>query len=181
VGLRYMMQLLRTNIRRMKSVFGLFESECASEEEKRTSYLYRWIFKGVCPVCCKDLKTRHEIANVGSCNFSGPNLNNGFLIQVKNRKWQEVIEPFTRITSMELMACEILCCPNSIAIVVWVEVDLAIGGDQYLVYSERIEEYDFEQIQQAKTLNWISFGRTGSIKWDVKNKTSPDPPGEDIL
>jgi hypothetical protein len=128
-----------------------------TEEAEWTSYLHRWIFKRKCPVCCHDLNARHAIAHVGSCNFNGPNLSNGFLQRVKNRQWQEVIGPFTRISSMDLMACEALRCPSGLALIVWIEVDLAIAGDQYVAYMERIDEYEVSQIQELTSLKWISF------------------------
>jgi hypothetical protein len=83
------------------------------------SYLRRWIFKGVCPVCQKGLNRRHSIAHIASCNFNGPSLSNGFLQQVKNREWAGIVLPFSRPTSQDMMACELLRCHDAMAIVVW--------------------------------------------------------------
>jgi len=55
------------------------------------------------------------------------------------------------------MACEVLRCPDSLALAVWVEVDLAIGGEQYLAYFERIDDYDLSRIEQAAPLRWRRF------------------------
>jgi hypothetical protein len=132
-------------------------NKATSEDEQWTSYLSKWILRGRCPVCFDDLGCRHAIAHIGSCNFNGPNLSNGFLKEVKNRQWQEIIEPFDRLSSMDMMACEVVRCPSGLTLIVWVEVDLAIAGDQYLVYSERIDEYEVSQIQQVTPLNWVSF------------------------
>ena len=135
-----------------------------AEGSERAAFLRKWIFKARCPVCLRDLNARHfilnaqhAIAHVGSCNFNGPNLSNGFLRQVKNRDWSEVIKPFTRMTSMDMMSCELLRCPDALAIAVWVEVDLALGGDQFLAYLERIDEYELSQIEQVTALSWIRF------------------------
>jgi len=122
-----------------------------------TAFLRKHIFKTRCPVCLRTLNLRHAIAHVGSCNFNGPSLSNGFLAQVKSRDWAEVIKPFTRLTSHDLMACEVLRCPDSLALAVWVEVDLAIGGEQYLAYFERIDDYDLSRIEQAAPLRWRRF------------------------
>jgi hypothetical protein len=127
------------------------------ERSERATFLRKRIFKAKCPVCVSDLNARHTVAHVCSCNFSGPSLLNGFLRQVKNREWRDVVQPFSRLTSMDLMACEVLRCPSAMAIVVWVEVDLVFGGDQYLAYFERIDEYDLEQIEQVVPLNWTRF------------------------
>ena len=128
------------------------------------AFLRKWIFKARCPVCLRDLNAQHvilnaqhAIAHVGSCNFNGRNPSNGFLRQVKNRDWSEVIKPFTRMTSMDMMSCELLRCPDALAITVWVEVDLAIGGDQFLAYLERIDEYELSQIEQVTALSWSRF------------------------
>jgi hypothetical protein len=135
-----------------------------TEKSERANYLRKLIFKSRCPVCLRELNAwhvisnvQHAVAHVGSCNFNGPNLSNGFLRQVKNREWSEVIEPFTRMTSMDMMSCELLRCPDSLAIAVWVEVDLAIGGDEYLAYLERIDEYDLSRIERVTALCWTRF------------------------
>lgn len=39
----------------------------------------------------------------------------------------------------------------------WVEVDLAIAGDQYLAYAERIDDFDVSQIQEFTLLKWVSL------------------------
>ena len=132
-------------------------SDMATELSELANFLRKWIFKTRCPVCLSTLNFRHSIAHVGSCNFNGPCLSNGFLGQVKIRDWAEVAQPFTRLTSMDLMACEVLRCPESLALVVWVEVDLAIGGDQYLAYLERINAYDLSQIEQVTPVSWARF------------------------
>jgi hypothetical protein len=126
-------------------------------ETQWTSYLSKTILKGRCPVCLHDPTWRHSIAHIASCNFNGPNLANGFLTQVKNRDWQNVIQQFSRLSSMDMMACEVIRCPSGLALIVWVEVDLVIGGDQYLIYTERIDEYTLSQVQQLTPLEWISF------------------------
>ena len=58
---------------------------------------------------------------------------------------------------MDMMSCELLRCPDALAITVWVEVDLAIGGDQFLAYLERIDEYELSQIEQVTALSWSRF------------------------
>lgn len=132
-------------------------NQIEAERKEWVTFLSTRIFKGRCPVCFKGLNRFHAIAHVGSCNFNGPNLSNGFLRQVKNGEWPQVVEPFTRLTSMDMMACEVLRCPDAMAVSVWVEVDLAIAGDQYLAYVERIDEYALSQIERATSLHWTRF------------------------
>ena len=132
-------------------------NQTETELSELAAFLRKRIFKSGCPVCLRPLNMRHTIAHVGSCNFNGPSLSNGFLGHVKNRDWSEVIKPFTRLTSMDLMACEVLRCPHSLALAVWVEVDLVLGGDQYLAYFERIDEYDLSRIELVSSLHWSRF------------------------
>ena len=136
-------------------------TQIEAEGLERADFLRKWIFKSRCPACLRDLNARHVISNaqhaiahLGSCNFNGPSLSNGFLRQVKNGEWSEVVQPFARMTSMDMMSCELLRCPDALAILVWVEVDLAIAGDQYLAYLERIDEYALSQIEQVAPLRW---------------------------
>ncbi len=132
-------------------------TDASADEWQGSEYLRKWILKGVCPVCGKPLGTEHAVAHVGSCNFSGPNVSNGFLQEVKERRWSEVAQPFYRITSMDLMSCELVRCSAGLAVVVWVEVDLGIGGDQYMIHSERIAEVELTQIESITKLIWVPF------------------------
>ena len=132
-------------------------SMISTSESQWVHYLSKRILKGICPVCLNRLNARHAVAHIGSCNFNGPNLANGFLAEVKNRKWDNLIEPFARLTSKDMMACEVVRCPSGWDLIVWVEVDLAIAGDQYLIYTERIGEYELSQIEQVTSLHWVSF------------------------
>lgn len=71
-----------------------------TDDRQWVEYLRKWIFKGACPVCSRALDTGHAVAHVGSCNFSGPNVSNGFLQQVKERQWSEVgVNPKTETAS----------------------------------------------------------------------------------
>lgn len=152
-----MMNLLTRRLWPKIRIGGKILSDANREQFEWTKYLEKWIFKKVCPVCRRRLDSRHSAAHVGSCNFNGPNLSNGFLQEVKNREWNKVSEPFVRLESMDMMACEVVRCPDGLSLTVWVEVDLAIGGDQYLVYTELIEEYDLQQIERVIDLKWIPF------------------------
>ena len=141
----------------VSSTTSFFSKKSDTEEVGWVSYLSKAIFKRICPVCRDSLDARHGAAHVGSCNFNGPNLSNGFLREVKTGQWDEVAKSFERLTSMDMMACEVLRCPRGLCLTVWVEVDLAIGGDQYLVYAERIDEYELSKIEQVTSLKWLSF------------------------
>jgi hypothetical protein len=79
------------------------------------------------------------------------------LQQVKDRRWREVVQPFSRITSMDLMSCELVRCPAGLALAVWVEVDLAVAGDQYMIHSERIDEPELAEIQLGTAFKWVPF------------------------
>ena len=132
-------------------------NDVASELSESAAFLRKRIFKTRCPVCLNTLNFRHAITHVGSYNFNGPSLSNGFLEQVKSRDWAEVVKPLARLTTKDLMACEVLRCPESLALAVWVEVDLVFGGDQYLAYLERINDYDLSRIEQVAPLRWARF------------------------
>ncbi len=133
---------------------GLISKRSPSE---LTDYLQRWILHGRCPVCQHNLDATHSAAHVGSCNFPGPNPQNGFLQDVMARNWPEVVHPFERLSSMDLMACEVIECPKGFALLVWVEVDLVIGGDQYAIHTELIKNADVNQLEKFVKLQWMSF------------------------
>ncbi len=126
----------------------------STEQVEWAGYLRKWIFKDRCPVCSGKLGFRHSVAHVGSCNFNGPALWSGFLSEVKNGQWSKVVEPFSRLTSMDMMACELLRYPKAKVVCVWVEVDLVMAGDQYLVYFERVAEYDVSKIEEVTSIVW---------------------------
>jgi hypothetical protein len=132
-------------------------NDSKSEQAEGIQFLHRQIFKRICPVCLDRLNSSHMIAHIGSCNFNGPSLSNGFLQEVKGRLWADVAKPFSRLSSMDLMSCEIIRCKGGQSLAVWVEVDLGIGGAQYLVYTERIEDYDLSQIEKVARLQWLHF------------------------
>jgi len=125
--------------------------------EQWAGYLNRWILSGQCPVCYHTLDSRHGVSHIASCNFSGPNLENGFLDEVKTRDWGAIVKPFDRLTSMDLMACEAIRCPKAFALLVWVEVDQGSGGAQYPIYFERIETHVLDGVREHAELVWQEF------------------------
>jgi hypothetical protein len=135
----------------------IFTAGSRPELEEWAGYLKKWIFRGECPVCHHALDSRHNIAHIASCNFNGPNLENGFIDEVKARNWVAIVKPFDRLTSMDLMACEAVRCPNGFALVVWVEVDQGSGGAQYSIYIERIEDDVVDRLKEYVELVWQEF------------------------
>ncbi len=133
---------------------GLMSGRSPSE---LTNYLRRWILYGRCPVCQRKLDATHSAAHVGSCNFPGPNPQNGFLQDVIARNWSAVVQPFERLTSMDLMSCEVIQCPKGFALLTWVEVDQGIAADQYAVHTERIENEDINRLGKSVKLQWLNF------------------------
>jgi len=147
-------------IEALTKFFGVFAHRSRSEFEQWASYLKRWILLGECPVCHHTLDSRHRVSHIASCNFNGPNLENGFLDEVKARDWGAIVKSFDRLTSMDLMACEAVSCPEGFAIVVWVEVDQGSGGAQYPIYIERIEGNVLDGVREQVELVLHPFERT---------------------
>ena len=141
----------------LTKLFGVFRSRPRSELEQWAAYINRWILRGECPVCHHELDSHHRVSHIASCNFNGPNPENGFLGEVKARDWEAIIKPFDRLTSMDLMACEAVSCPRGFAIVVWVEVDQGGGGAQYPIYTERIEETVLDALREHVDPVWQEF------------------------
>jgi hypothetical protein len=123
----------------------------------RAKFLKRWILNGACPLCLRLLDSDHSVAQIASCNFPGPNPENGFLEEVKARNWSRVVNPFDRLASMDLMSCDVIRCREGLALILWVEVDQGIGGDQYLVYKEEIESADLVVLNAYVELIWEQF------------------------
>jgi hypothetical protein len=125
--------------------------------EEWAGYLKRWILRDECPVCHHTLDSRHSVAHIASCNFNGPNLENGFIDEIKARNWEAIAKPFDRLTSMDLMACEAISCPKGFALVGWVEVDHGGVGAQYPTYIERIESHVLDRVKEHVELLWQEF------------------------
>jgi hypothetical protein len=120
-------------------------------------YLRRWILHGHCPVCQHKLDANHSVTHVGSCNFPGPNPENGFIADIRARNWGEIVKPFFRIPSQDMMSCDVIHCPQGFALLVWVEVDLVLAGDQYPVYIEQIEENEMRRLSEFVEPRWQRF------------------------
>ena len=58
---------------------------------------------------------------------------------------------------MDLMSCDVIRCREGLALILWVEVDQGIGGDQYLVYKEEIESADLVVLNAYVELIWEQF------------------------
>lgn len=141
----------------IRKLFGISANDVAWSATESAGYRRDRIFGAVCHVCGTRLDSKHAVAQLGACLFSGDPLHGGFLAEVRARDWRRVADPFLDISDQDVMACEAIRCPSGIGLIVWIELRNIWDVEQRVIFRDKLSNAEALELEAIAKPLWTEF------------------------